>query len=98
MKTITVKNRQTVFDIALEQYGTCEGVGELLALNPQIANDPEALVKQGIDSIGETGFFLDAAVAPGIRLFVDDDSRLMRRDTLKEITTDITTYRYGTND
>ena len=48
MTTATVKARQTVYDIALEQYGTCEAVGEILALNPQIANDPEALVQLGI--------------------------------------------------
>lgn len=57
MTTATVKARQTVYDIALEQYGTCEAVGEILALNPQIANDSEALVQLGIDSIGETGFY-----------------------------------------
>ena len=43
MKTITVKARQTVYDIALEQYGTCEAVGEILALNPDVGNDPAAL-------------------------------------------------------
>lgn len=98
MTTATVKARQTVYDIALEQYGTCEAVGELLALNPQITNDPEALVQLGIDSISETGFYLDVAVAPGAQLYIDDDSDLMRKNTLKEITTDITTYQYGTND
>ena len=53
MTTATVKARQTVYDIALEQYGTCEAVGEILALNPQIANDPEALVQLWIDSSGD---------------------------------------------
>ena len=90
MTTATVKARQTVYDIALEQYGTCEAVGEILALNPQIANDPEALVQLGIDSIG--------AVAPGTQLRIDDESGLMRKNTLKELGNDITTYRYGQND
>ena len=98
MTTATVKARQTVYDIALEQYGTCEAVGEILALNPQIANDPEALVQLGIDSIGETGFYLDVAVAPGTQLRIDDESGLMRKNTLKELVNDITTYRYGQND
>lgn len=98
MTTITVKARQTVYDIALEQYGTCEAVGEILALNPEITNDPAALTQKEIDSIGETGFYLDVAVEPGTQLLVDDDSTLIRKSTLKEITTEITTYHYGTND
>lgn len=98
MKTATVKARQTVYDIAIEQYGTCEAVGEIIALNPQIANDPEALVQLGIDSLGEVGFYLDVAVAPGAQLHIDDESDLMRKNTLKELESDITTYRYGEND
>ena len=94
MTTATVKARQTVYDIALEQYA----VGEILALNPQITNDPEALVQLGIDSIGETGFYLDVAVTPGTQLRIDDESGLMRKNTLKELGNDITTYRYGQND
>ena len=95
MKTITVKARQTVYDIALEQYGTCEAVGEILALNPDVANDPAAL---GIDSVSEAGFYLDVAVDKGAQLRIDDDSTLMRKNALKEITSEITTYQYGTND
>ena len=82
MTTATVKARQTVYDIALEQYGTCEAVGEILVLNPQI----------------ETVFYLDVAVAPGTQLRIDDESGLMRKNTLKELENDITTYRYGEND
>lgn len=98
MKTTTVKARQTLYDIALEQYGTCEAVGELLALNPGIANDPEALRRLGIETLGQTGFYLDAAVAPGTQLRIDEQSALMRKGTLKEIISDITTYDHGTND
>jgi hypothetical protein len=98
MKTITVKARQTVYDIALEQYGTCEAVGEILALNPDVGNDPAALAAQGIDSVSETGFYLDVAVDKGAQLRIDDDSTLMRKNVLKEITSEITTYQYGTND
>lgn len=98
MTTITVKARQTVYDIAIEQYGTCEAAGEILVLNPEIANDPAALTLKGIDSIAEKGFYLDVAVAPGMRLYIDDQSDLMRKGTIKELTTDITTYHYGPND
>lgn len=98
MKTITVKKHQTLFDIALEQYGTCEAVGEILALNPGLENDPAALAQLGIDSIRHTAFYIDAAVAPGMRIRVDENSAWVRKNTLKELTNDITTYRHGPND
>lgn len=98
MTTITVRARQTVFDIALEQYGTCEAVGEILALNPDIANDPAALAQMGIDSVSETGFYMDAPVDKGMLLRIDEDSPLIRKNVLKELTNEITTYQYGTND
>lgn len=98
MKTVTVKRNQTLYDIALEQYGTCEAVGEILSLNPRLTNDPAALCAKGIDSMRETAFYIDIAVKPGTHLTVDENSTLIRKSTLREITTDITTYRYGTND
>lgn len=98
METITVKERQTLFDIALEQYGTCEAVDELLRLNPDIANDPAALTAAGIDSIADKGFYLDLPVETSMQLVYDPDSMLRRDNILKELRNDITTYDYGTND
>ena len=40
MKTVTVKPNQTVFDILVEQYGTCEVLAEFLENNPDLENDP----------------------------------------------------------
>ena len=40
MKTVTVKPNQTVFDILVEQYGTCEALAELLENNPNLENEP----------------------------------------------------------
>lgn len=98
MQTITVKTGQTVYDIALERYGTCEAVGEILALNPDIFNDQAKLVARGTDILAETGFYLDIAVAEGLQLRIDDESALIRKNVLKEITSEITTYHYDTND
>ena len=42
MKTVTVKPNQTVFDILVEQYGTCEALAELLENNPNLENEPGA--------------------------------------------------------
>lgn len=97
MQTITVKTGQTVYDIALERYGTCEAVGEILALNPAITNDPAALSAMGVDSLSEKEFYLDMAVDPRYKLSVDDQSPLRRKNILKELSNDIITYDYGPN-
>lgn len=98
MKTVTVKRNQTLYDIALEQYGTCEAIGEILDLNPQLTNDPAALCATRIDSMRDTAFYIDTALEPGTQLLIDEDSPRIRKSTLRELTNDITTYRYGTND
>ena len=40
MKTVTVKPNQTVFDILVGQYGTCEALAEFLENNPGQTNGP----------------------------------------------------------
>lgn len=98
MQTITVKENQTLYDFALEQYGTCEAVGELLQLNADIINDPAALRARGIDSIADDAFYLDIAVESDTQIIVDPNSMLRQNSVVKELTTDITTYDNGTND
>jgi len=98
MKTITVKARQTVYDIALEQYGTCEAVASRARGRAGGGGGGGGGGAQGIDSVSEAGFYLDVAVDKGAQLRIDDDSTLMRKNALKEITSEITTYQYGTND
>lgn len=93
MKTVTVKKNQTVYDIALEQYGTCEAVGELLHNNPDLRNDPEALAAQGIDGVTDSAFYLDVALQPGTQVAADSDSPLTERLTVRELNTEITTYQ-----
>lgn len=92
MKTITVKPGQTLFDVAIEQYGTCEALGELLALNPSLRNDPSALSALGIDALSDGGFYLDAALPPGSAVEIDPESRLKRNSTLRELTEEVTTF------
>lgn len=96
MKTITVKPSQNVFDIVLEQYGTLEAVGEFLAGNPDLQNDPKALVALGIDPDTAMQFQLDAAVLPGSRVAIDEKSILIDKNLLRDLTDEITTYDYGT--
>lgn len=92
MKTITVKPNQTIYDIAVEQYGTVGALGELLSLNPGLRNDPEALVALGIDPLSFTDFRLDAAVEKGLQITVDDDSPLRKPAVINDLNREVTTY------
>lgn len=92
MKTVTVKPNQTIFDIACEQYGTCEAVAEILRLNPGIRNDRAALSALGVDYLAGDVFHIDVPVAVDFPLQIDTDSRLARTSVTKEITTEITTF------
>lgn len=87
MKKITVKPNQTVYDIAVEQYGTCEAVGKIMADNPELVNT-------GSD------FRFDLALETGGTLLVDTDSRLVRKNVIREIDKEVTTFDlkdYGTD-
>ena len=53
MRTISVKDNQTVLDIAMQYYGTVEAVSEILDINPGIKNDATSLVAEG----RELGYF-----------------------------------------
>lgn len=92
MKTVTVKKNQTIYDLALEQYGTCEAVDELLGSNSKLCNDPEALAARGLDTVNDPAFYLDVALQAGLQVSVDTDSPLIERLTVKELNTPITTY------
>lgn len=87
MKKVTVKPNQTIYDIAVGQYGTCEAVSKILADNPELAN-------------ADDGFRFDLALKAGSTLLIDTDSRLMRKNVLREIDKDVITFDlndYGTD-
>ena len=89
---IKTQANQTIFDIALMHYGTCEAVGKLLEDNPSMRNDPAALAALGIADT--TSFYMDAALLPDQTLQVDMDSPLRDVNTLREIVgVDITTFK-----
>ena len=91
MKTITVKQNQTIFDLAARYYGTCEAVGEILRNNPEIMNDKSALAAVGIDYLSDTDFYPDVSMENGYQLLIDTDSKLIKTSIVREITGDITT-------
>ena len=85
MKTIKTVANQTLLDVAVKYYGTAEAAGQLLALNPGLVNDPEALVSLGIDYLADNGCYLDVALAPGQTVTVDTDSDMCRQTVVKEL-------------
>jgi FMN phosphatase YigB (HAD superfamily) len=93
MKTVKAKPNQTIYDVALEQYGNDEAVAEIMASNPDLRNDPAALAALGINAIEDDGFYMDTALLAGSEIRIDTDSPLMRPLVLKELAgEEITTF------
>lgn len=89
MKTVEVRNEQTILDIALQHYGTAEAVGKILSDNPGLDNDPSAVVEAGRE-LG--AFYPDIKLKAGTQISIDDDSRLIKKTVIKKIERNITTY------
>lgn len=89
MKVIEVQDEQQLLDIALQHYGTAEAMGEIMANNPELKNEPSAVVEAG-RSLGD--FYPDIKLKVGQRISIDDDSRLVKKTVVKKIDRDITTY------
>ena len=82
MEIKTLSN-QTIFDVALMHYGTCEAVGKLMEDNPGLRNDPAALAALGIADT--TSFYMDAALLAGHIYLQGLASPLRDVNTLREI-------------
>lgn len=92
MKIIKVKENQSIMDISLENYGTIEGVESLLKDNPDLKNDPVALLASGID-IFSVDFYLDVAISLGREIKIDTDNPILKQRTVRELKhREITTY------
>ncbi len=73
--TIRATANQTIYDVAVKYYGTTDAVGELLALNPDLRNDPAALAALGIDYLA----------APGLTVTIDTGSSLLRQEVARQL-------------
>ena len=94
MKTIRTEPNQTIYDIAVQYYGTLDGVEELIALNPGIKNDTKALVALGINTANQDPVFrFDVAIAPGSVLVFDETSKTIDDKVVKKIENPVTTYQ-----
>lgn len=102
MKKVTVKRNQTIYDIAVEQYGTCEAIPEIIANNPGLENDEQSKISMGIDASKDKDFYFDLSLKQGNSVLIDTDSRLLKKNIIREITgKEVTTFdlqNYGTND
>lgn len=92
METITVKPNQTIYDLAVKHYGTCEAVYDILQNNPALRNDKTALAALGIDYLSDVSFYFDLPVEPGFVLQMNTDSRLIKNSVIKEINNEVTTF------
>ena len=89
MKTIEVQADQTILDLAVQHYGTADGVGEILRLNPTLENDPKRLAAEGRQ---RDAFYPDLRLTPGQQVIIDDDGTVIRKSTVKKMTRNVTTY------
>lgn len=90
MKTVIVKPNQTVFDILVEQYGTCEALAELLENNPNLENEPGADGRAIPEA--ERIFRLDLPLKDGSTVLISTDSRQIKTSVIREINTEVTTF------
>lgn len=90
MKKIKIEANQSLRDVALQYYGTMEALGEILSLNctygtTTMRNDRAALVALGIDYINDTSFYLDVPLEVGSVVVIDDESRAVNRNIIREL-------------
>ena len=90
MKTVTVKPNQTVFDILVGQYGTCEALAEFLENHPDLENEPGT---DGRDvPVAERIFRFDLPLKEGSTVLINTDSRQIKTSVIREINTEVTTF------
>lgn len=92
MKKVTVRRNQTIHDIAVMEYGTCEAVPEIMANNAGLENDEQAKVRMGIDASKDKGFYFDLPLKQGSIVLIDTDSRSLKKNIIREIDKEVTTF------
>lgn len=100
MKEVKIVPNQTIYDVAAMYYGTCEAIKEILENNPELANEDLAKVETGIDSANDKNFYPHLALKAGCSIRLDTESRLIRKNSVREIEKEVTTFdlkRYGTD-
>lgn len=84
--TITIKERQTIFDLAISYYGTLDGVWKILEDNPDVQFD-DSYTEIGIPEVefyppeGCTDFSMPLTV--GQSIVIDEQWKGRNNDVLK---------------
>lgn len=86
---IKTKDNQTILDIAMQYYGNAEAVGEILTNNSSLSNDAATVVSNG-RKLGS--FYFDLKLTSGQLINIDSDSALIKKNVIKKIKNDVTTY------
>ena len=89
MKTIEVQADQTVLDLAMQHYGTAEGVSDILRLNPSLENDPQRIAAEERE---EGAFYPDLRLTPGQSVVIDDGGTIIKKSIVRKIERNVTTY------
>lgn len=93
MDKIVVQENQSLRDIAIASYGTMEAIEEILNLNNEsLVNDKKALSAVGIDYVIDKAFYLDVALEAGLVITIDPNSRLIKRNMMRDLNTPQTKY------
>lgn len=92
MKKVTIKPNQTIYDIAVSEYGTCEAIPEIISDNPELENDDRAKINMGIDPVSDKDFYFDLALKNGSTVLIDTDSRTLKKNIIRELTKEVTTF------
>lgn len=92
MKKVTVERNQTIYDIAVTEYGTCEALPEIIADNPGLENEEQAKISLGIDAVKDKDFYFDLPLKRGSVVLIDTDSRSLKKNIIREIDKEVTTF------
>ena len=92
MKKVTVERNQTIYDIAVTEYGTCEALPEIIADNPGLENEDQAKISLGIDAAKEKDFYFDLPLKRGSVVLIDTDRRSLKKNIIREIDKEVTTF------
>ena len=91
MQTIKTIKNQTIWDVAVQYYGTLEAVEELLRLNPALRSDVAQALAAGYVADSSI-FYLDLPILEGSSVTIDTDSKWYKRSIVKQIAVDVTTF------
>lgn len=83
MRTIKTLKGQTIIDIAIQEYGNIEAVMELVDNNPQLWGVNDYPAGSLVDDFCD--FDLALPIMQGTKIYVDDDSSLMKMTIIKEM-------------